>query len=239
MPLSFMPPERGCILLTVIKEFKNLSAENLTIIAKACQWHRFHADEEIIRYHDHSTSVFFITQGEVRVTFYSMCGKEVILCDLSAGEIFGELTAIDGCSRSATVVAKTSSLLATISSSDFQELIFSNRQIAAAILQRLTGQIRRLTERVFEFSTLAVRNRIHAELLRLAKKQTILSNQVVISPVPTHVELANLVSTHREAVTRELNQLEKDRLILRKDHELHILDVAKLMEMVENVRGDL
>ncbi len=239
MTIRYISLDRACALLAVIKEFKDLSLTNLEAIAQVCQWHWYEVNEEIIRYHDDSKNVFFITQGEMRVTFYSMCGKEVILCDLSAGEIFGELTAIDGHSRSATVVAKTSSLVAAISSSDFQELIYCNRQIAAAILQRLTGQIRRLTERVFEFSTLAVRNRIHAELLRLAKKHIILSNQVVISPIPTHVELANLVSTHREAVTRELNQLEKDKLILRKDHELHILDMAKLTEMVENVRGDL
>ena len=80
-----------------------------------------------------------------------------------------------------------------------------------------------------------MRNRIQAELLRLAKKQATGSNIVIISPVPTHVELANLVSTHREAVTRELNNLERDNLILRKDHELHILDIAKLTKMVENV----
>ena len=233
-----LPLERACALLTAIKEFNGLSLHDREMIAHVCQWHRYEVGEEILRYHDHSTSVFFITQGEVRVTFYSMCGKEVILCDLPAGEIFGELTAIDGQLRSATVVARTSSVVATISSADFHELIFRNRPIAAAILQRLTAQIRRLTERVFEFSTLAVRNRVQAELLRLAGKHPIVANKGVISPIPTHTELANLVSTHREAVTRELNRLEKEQLILRKDHELHILDMTKLTGMVENARSD-
>lgn len=233
-----LPLERACALLTAIKEFNGLPLHDREMIAQVCQWHRYDIGEEIVRYHDHSTNVFFITQGEVRVTFYSMCGKEVILCDLPAGEIFGELTAIDGQSRSATVVAKTSSLVAIISSTDFHELIFRNRQIAATILQRLTAQIRRLTERVFEFSTLAVRNRVQAELLRLARKHPVISNKGIISPIPTHTELANLVSTHREAVTRELNRLEKEQLILRKDHELHILDVDKLAGMVENARSD-
>lgn len=232
-------PERACAMLSVIKEFKDLSLANLEAIAQVCHWHRYEAGEEIIRYHDDSNSVFFITQGEMRVHYYSLSGQEVILCDLSAGEIFGELTAIDGRSRSATVVAKASSLLASISSSAFQELIFSNRLIAAAILQRLTGQVRRLTERVFEFSTLAVRNRIHAELLRFAKKQPIIDNRVIISPAPTRADLANLVSTVRETVSRELADLERAHLILSKDHEIHILDVAKLTEMVENVRGNL
>jgi len=239
MTTRHIPPDRASAMLASIKEFQALSLEDLEAVAQVCHWHRYEAGEEIVRYHDDSNSVFFIAQGEMRVTYFSMSGQEVILCDLPAGEIFGELTAIDGRSRSATVVAKTNSLLASISSSAFQELIFTKRQIAAAILQRLTGQIRRLTERVFEFSTLAVRNRIHAELLRLTKKQTVISNVAIISPAPTHIELANLVSTHREAVTRELNNLAKENLILRKDHELHILDVAKLTEMVENVRGNL
>ena len=97
--------DRACALLSVIKEFKNLSLTDLEVIAQACQWYRYEAGEEIVRYHDDSNSVFFITQGEVRVNYNSISGKEVILCDLVAGEIFGELTAIDGQSRSANVVA--------------------------------------------------------------------------------------------------------------------------------------
>lgn len=229
-------PDRACVFLSAIKEFKNLSLLNLEAIAQVCHWHRYEEGEEIVRYHDQSNSVFLITQGEVRVNYYSMSGKEVILCDLPAGEIFGELTAIDGQSRSASVVAKSSSLLASISSSAFQELIFTNRQIAAAILQRLTGQIRRLTERVIESDTLKVPNRVRAKLLHLAHTKSVISNnQAIISSAPTHVELANLIGTHREAVTREINALKKEKIIqCNKDHEIHILDVARLTEMVEN-----
>lgn len=239
MTTRHFPPDRACAFLSAIKEFKNLSLMDLEVIAQVCQWYRYEAGEEIVRYHDDSNSVFFITQGEVRVNYNSISGKEVILCDLAVGEIFGELTAIDGQSRSANVVARTSTLLASISSSAFQELIFSNRQIAVAILQRLTGQIRRLTERVFESDTLKVPNRIRAKLLHLAKTQaTISNNKAIISAVPTHVELACLIGTHREAVTRELNELEAENIIMimRKEDEIHILDVARLTELVESVR---
>ncbi|MBP6057633.1 MAG: Crp/Fnr family transcriptional regulator [Nitrosomonas sp.] len=233
--------ERAIALLSNIKDFKDLSLADLEVVAKVCHWHRYKAREEIVRYHNDSNSVFMITQGEVRVNYYSMSGKEVILCDLSSGEIFGELTAIDGESRSASVAARTSALLASISSSDFQELIFTNRKIAMAILLRLTGHIRRLTQRVFELSTLDVRDRIHAELLRLAKKQAIVSNTTIISPSPARVDLANLVGTVRETVSKELTKLENEKVILRKnDHgELHILDVARLTEMVKSAYGSL
>jgi CRP/FNR family transcriptional regulator, cyclic AMP receptor protein len=229
--------ERASAMLAVIKEFQTLSSADLEIVAQACHWHRYEAGENIVRYHDDSNSAFFVVQGEIRVTYHSLSGHEVILCDLPAGEMFGELTAIDGKTRSATVVAKTNTLLASMPAPAFQNLIYSNRPIAEAIFKRLTGEVRRLTERVYDFSTLAVCNRIHAELLRMAKKHMSTPNTAIISQAPTHTEIANLVSTHREAVTRELSNLTKKELILRKGHDLHILDVAKLTNMVNVVRG--
>lgn len=229
--------ERASILLSVIKEFQELSSADLTKVARVCHWHRYEPNESIVRYHDSSNSAFFIVQGEIRVTYHSLSGHEVILCDLLAGEMFGELTAIDGQTRSATVVAKAGTLLASMSALAFQNLIYSNRPFAEAIFKRLTGEVRRLTERVYDFSTLAVCNRIHAELLRMAKKNMTTLDTAIISPAPTHTEIANLVSTHREAVTRELSNLARKNIILRKGHDLHILEVARLTEMVNVVRG--
>ena len=229
--------ERASAMLAVIKEFQTLSSVDLETVAQACHWHRYEAGEDIVRYHDSSNSAFFIAQGEIRVTYHSLSGHEVILCDLPGGEMFGELTASDGQSRSATVVAKTNALLASIPASAFQDLIYSNRPIAEAIFKRLAGEVRRLTERVYDFSTLLVCSRIHAELLRMAQKHMATPNTAIISPAPTHSEIANLVSTHREAVTRELSILTKKNLILRQGRDLHILDVAKLAEMVNVVRG--
>ncbi len=232
-----IPVERATAMLSVIREFQCLSPSDIEMVAAACQWHRYEAGNEIVRYHDHTNSAFFITQGEIRVMYHGLSGQEVILCDLPTGEMFGELTAIDGYPRSATVIARTSVLLASMSALDFQNLVYSNRQIAEIILKRLTGQVRRLTERVYDYSTLAVRNRIQAELLRLARNHMISANAAVISPAPNQTEIANLVSTHREAVSRELNHLVKNNLIMRQGHDLHILDIVKLQEMVDAARG--
>lgn len=197
---------------------------------------RYTAGEEIVRYHDKSNSVFFILEGTIRIHYYALSGDEVILCDLPAGELFGELTAIDGLPRSATAVAKTDSLLASMSGKAFLELIHANPDFCTEILKRLAGQVRRLTERVYDY-TLCVRHRIHVELLRLAKTHMTSVNSAVIDPVPTHAELACFVSTHREAVTRELNDLTRDGLIQRRGHALIVADVAKLENMVNHVRG--
>ncbi|MBL8499127.1 MAG: Crp/Fnr family transcriptional regulator [Nitrosomonas sp.] len=237
MKMRNIPSDRATAMLSAIKEFQHLPPKDIETIAAACQWHRYDAGNEIVRYHDHTNSAFFIVQGEIRVMYHSLSGQEVILCDLPTGEMFGELTAIDGHPRSATAIARTSTLLASMPALDFKDLVYSNRLIAETILKRLTGQVRRLTERVYDYSTLAVRNRIQSELLRLARNHMTSTNVAIISPSPTQTEIANLVSTHREAVSRELNNLVRSNLILRQGHDLHVLDIAKLTQMVNEARG--
>ncbi len=223
--------------LTVIREFRDFSVSDLEMVAQLLQMQHFLAGEEVVRYLDHSDNVFFVLEGSVRIHYFGYSGDEVILCDLSQGEIFGELTAIDGQPRSATVVARSDSSLAVMSNRAFIRLIHESPVFCTAIMQRLAGQVRRLTERVFDFSTLAVRNRIHAELLRLAREHMDSPNTAIIKPVPTHAELACFVSTHREAVTRELSELARNRLIQRTGQELRVLDVERLKKMVDLARG--
>jgi CRP-like cAMP-binding protein len=128
-------------------------------------------------------------------------------------------------------------LIASLSADEFWQVLRDYPIVAEATLKRLTKQLRILSERVFEFSALTVKNRIHAELLRLARDHSRGANKAAISPVPTHAEIASRVSTHREAVTRELNDLTRAGLIERRHGVLIIRDVEHLARMVEEVRG--
>ena len=224
--------------LSSFAEFQGLCATQLKLISLQCRWRRYEADEVVVRYHDSASDVYWVVSGQVRITYHSFSGQEVLLSDFSAGEMFGELSAIDGCKRSATVMAKTNCLLASMPNADFLQLVYTHSSLCLAILQRLTRQVRRLTERVFDFSTLAVRQRLHTELLHLAQNHLQPgSNRVVISPAPTHHDMANLISTHREAITRELNILAKEKILTRDKRDLIILDLNKLKKLVYEARG--
>ena len=120
----------------------------------------------------------------------------------------------------------------------FVQAIETNPAITKSALLHFTNQIRSLTERVFEFSTLAVRNRIQAELLRLTNFEMEADGSSSLSPAPTHAEIASRVSTHREAVTRELQRLTQLGLIERKGRSLRITDVAQLEHMVQEITGN-
>ena len=230
---------RGAATLREIGIFRDLSEEDLESVAQRCHWRRFARERQVLGYKDDSRDVFFVVEGRVRAINFALSGKEVSFRDIEAGDMFGEFAAIDGGPRSANVIALQDCLVASLSAEDFWAVLREHPEVVRATLRRLTAQVRALTERVFEFSTLAVKNRIHAELLRLARDHMSGDNKARISPAPTHADLASRLSTHREAVTRELNELAHSGLLERRDRGLEINDLRRLERMVEEVLGEL
>jgi CRP-like cAMP-binding protein len=156
--------------------------------------------------------------------------------DEEAGDVIGDLAAIDGQPRSADVLALEDVLVASLSPEHFRALIAAEPLVRERVLQRLAGLVRLLSQRVIELSTLGVQNRIHAELLRLARLAGDGGNRVRLEPAPKHADIASQVSTYREQVTRELSALTKQGLLQKDGQALVLTDVARLARMVEEVR---
>jgi CRP/FNR family transcriptional regulator, cyclic AMP receptor protein len=211
--------------------FRSLSAADVARLDTQCVWRRAREKECIVDFQDDTSDVYFVAYGDVRVSIQSAAGKELILRVIAAGEYFGEISALDGKPRSAAVHAITDAVIARMSPGAFRDVIHRHPDVCDQILAALTGEVRRLATRVNEFTNLSVRERIHAELLRLARVGAD-EMRGIISPPPTHAELAARVSTHREAVTRELNSLERAGLLERRRGSIVLLDLAKLAESV-------
>jgi len=218
--------------------FADLPADTRMRIQKRCAWRHYEPGEPIVDHLDASDDVFFITAGEARVSIYSVAGKAVTFTDLGPGDMFGEYAAIDGARRSATIEARTSCNVASMSGSVFRELLQQEPVVMMALLRQFVAKIRTLTTRVYEFSALAVNNRIQAELLRLARLAPQEGKSARIVAAPTHSEIASRISTHREAVTRELNRLSRLGIIERRGGALLIANVDRLAAMVHEVTGE-
>lgn len=215
-----------------------LSATERRAIEKRCRWKHFKKDEQIIDRETDSTDVYFVAAGAVRIVNYSLAGREITFDDIEAGGYFGELAALDGARRSASVVAIKDTLTASLDASAFRDVLAAHPTIALALLQRLARVIRQSTGRIMDLSSLGANNRIYAELLREARAGGLEGNRAAIRPIPVHADLAGRVSTTRETVARVLGDLARKKIIQREKGALVILDVKRLSAMVEEFRGD-
>ena len=236
VPLADASAER----LDGIEIFGNLAPDAVALLSRRCTWRRYSPGQMILQRQDNTRDVFFVVSGRVSAIYHSASGREVRFSDSVAGDIFGDFAAIDGEPRSADIVAATATLVASMSADLFWELLRRHESVCAAMLCRLTRIARGKLQRLVELSTLTVRSRVHAELLRLAQAGASGSGGItaVIAPAPTHAEIASRIGTHREAVSRELSELARAKLIERRGSMLVIRDMAALASMVEETLGE-
>jgi CRP/FNR family transcriptional regulator, cyclic AMP receptor protein len=235
-PASAAP--RSSLALRQIALLAGLSEQRLDQLAQQCLWHSVAAGKPLLLRAEQQGEVFLLVSGRVRVTTYSANGRQVTFRDSEAGEHFGDIAAIDGGPRSADVVTLEPCVVASLDRTAFLTLLRDEPLVAERVMQRLAALVRQLSERVIDLSTLGVQNRLHAELLRLARGAGFDGNQARLEPAPRHAALASQISTNREQVTRELNALVRSG-VLRKDGRALVLeDAGRLERMVAQVRGD-
>ena len=222
--------------LAGIALLKGLSADTLAALAAGCVWGARAPGEAILQNEDRTDNVYFLVDGRVRAVIYSADGHIISLHDFTAGDTFGEMAAIDGAARSASIEAVTACTYASLSSARFRAFVAAESALAETLLRRSFALVRSMNERVVEYSTLSVANRLHAELLRLALDAGPRENSAAL-PLLTHAELASRISTHREAVTRELRHLTRLGILARRGRAMIVVDLDSLQRLVKGARG--
>lgn len=230
--------QKSTLALRRVPLLAGLSEARLGSLAQQCQWRSVAAGKRLFTRTATGCEVFFLVSGRVRITTYAFNGRQVTFGDAGEGEFFGDMSALDGQPRSADVLTLEPSVLAVLDQASFRQLLADEPVVADRVMVRLVGLVRHLSERVIELSTLGVQNRLHGELLRMARHAGVAGNRARLVPAPRHVELAGQISTNREQVTRELSSLARQGLIAKDGKALVVTDVARLEAMVAEVRGD-
>lgn len=227
-------PTHSLSAITLLRSLEPAARQSLE---QRCRWVRFEPQDEIIGSQSASRDVYFVVSGRVRVVNHSPSGREIAFHEMEAGSYFGQLAAIDARPRSATVVAVNNSLLASVSPDTFISLLRDHPDMAIDVLRELAQFVRNSTERIMELSTLGAHNRVHSEILREARARARDGeNSARISPIPVHSDIASRVSTTRETVARVLSDLTKQGLLRRDKNALVVSDLARLAEIVADVR---
>jgi CRP/FNR family cyclic AMP-dependent transcriptional regulator len=154
-----------------------------------------------------NNDVFYVVKGKFEVTTYSEKGRIVFYRTIRPGDVFGELAAIDGRERAATVTSLGDGVLVQISGAEFKHMVETSPEVGMWLVRRHTALIRSLTKKLYQQIAYDVATRILAELIEMAEETKPTGNRVHISPFPPHHSLATHLGTTREAVTRELNFL--------------------------------
>ena len=212
-------------------------ADALSRLVARARWIDARPNETVVDFEDVTTDVFFVVQGSVRVLIRTADGDHTqILGDFVTGDLVGEMSAIDDAPRSARVEALVRTRLCVVPAAAFLDLAFAARSVGLHLMRLLTARIRGQNQRLLEHTVLPTRLRLAAELLRLSRPGP--DGTRIVSPPPTHEELAARIGARRETVSRELSSLTRAGL-LRRTRAAFVLDNPAALHAVVEAGPDL
>lgn len=158
---------------------------------------------------DEPYDLMIIESGDVKLVTTARNGQETLLDVLSAGEVLGELSAIDGASRSASAVALTPIDLTSIPVDRFLRFLQEHPASMGALLAVTVRRLRLSNRRQLEFTTSDALGRVCARIDELADRygRTGEGDDVQIGLPITQTELAQWCGLSREAVVKALRKL--------------------------------
>ena len=207
--------------------FSELEESHLDLLLDRHRETGYQAEQVIVMEQDWGESIFLLHRGLAKVRTYTADGDEVVMSLLGAGDIFGEMVALDGSVRSADVVALTPLQLVKLRVPPFKSLLQENTVFALALARLQASRLRDLNRR-FALQTGDATTRLLDALAYLARKSSVSNDPQALIPALPQRELALLAGLARETASRTLSKLRARGTVSELDGGLKLADLQPL-----------
>ena len=224
MPVPFQYLQKFSLL-------RPLSQEALLRLSTQVEERQFARREVVCSKEQTRFALGFLLDGRLQGVDFTVDGRAVGLYFVEPGDFFGELSVVDGRPPAEHIIAATKSTVLFLDAELSRRLIFETPELAQTVMTRLSSRVREVSA---QRTLLALPNpfqRLCVQLLLLARRTN--TGEVVIDPVPTHQELAIMINSSRETVTRVFQALMLREAVARDGSLLKIVQLKFLVDIKE------
>ncbi|MDR6554739.1 Crp/Fnr family transcriptional regulator [Paenibacillus qinlingensis] len=201
-------------LLQHIPLFQELAEDDLFGIAPLFAEKKVNKGTILFVEGDVGEELYLIQSGVVKIYRVDEA-KEITLALFRDGDFFGEMSLLSsGMTRSATAETLASSTFYVLNRTSFTSFLEKSPKLCLKLLEMTMQRLRHANDQIFDLTFLGVRSRIIKTMIRLSEQHGIMTPTGLLIDVKlTHQQLANLVGTVRESVTKVLQEMLDDELI--------------------------
>lgn len=223
------------LMLRKIPLFAGLNDDEMQKVISSGYTKVYTKEEVIIMHGDEGDAMYLILAGNVKLTLFNEDGKTIVLSVLKEGDFMGELSLLDRKARSCSVIAMSECRLFILTRTLFYKLISEQPKIIFNILKEMTERLRKADAKIGSLALLDVYGRIVQVLYDIASDIGEETEQgIIIDKLPTHEELAGIVGTTRESVTRVMINIRKTGIIrYRNDHKVILRNRIRKKDQVK------
>lgn len=221
------------IHLRKIPLLAQLNDQEIALVKQEIRVRQYGKRDIVLQKGGHGDGLMFLLSGQAQVIDVTEDGRAIGLRLLTPGDFFGEIALINNSTRSASVVAMTDALVGFLPAPAAMHLFSHSPSVANQMLKHLAQKIQRDSEIRALLSINNTSKRIYAFLVMQQKPAAEPGAPAMVENVPTHQDIANMVNTSRETVTRALLALVQQGIIEKDSHNLIIRDPEALKKLVQ------
>jgi len=215
--------------LKQIPLFQSLQVDDLGNLCDSIKTRSIRKGEILFHKGSEGTTLYIIKRGRIKIVLPSKDGDEVILAIFSEKDFFGEMSLLDGTSRSADAVALEPCELLFLNRKDFLSFLKDNENAVQAVLRSLSMRLRKTDDLLEDTCFLNISARFAKKLVELAQdygRQD--GDYTLIDLELKQKDLASMIGATRESVNKELRVLREKGLVSNAGNKIRIHNLELL-----------
>ncbi|RSK27933.1 Crp/Fnr family transcriptional regulator [Bacillus sp. HMF5848] len=224
------------LILRNFSIFKELTDDELQKIVEVTQTREFQKNSHVFMQEESMSTVYFIEEGIIKIYRIDFNGREQIVSVLREGEMFPHIGFFKKGNYPANAIVVERAKLIAISVSDFEQVLLNYPEVSVKLFRVMGEKIIDLQNRL----EAQILNNIYEQVIKLLLRlgQTHGSkgenHKTTLSTYFTNKELANMIGSTRETVSRTITKLKKKELVTTNEEGNFVLETSLLKEELYN-----
>ena len=218
--------------------FGGLSNEEIMKVAKMTKHITYKKGQMLIQEGEQSDKLFIVNKGQVKVSKFTINGKEQILYILTSGDFFGELNLFNSDElNNFSVYAIDDTEVCILTKNDIDSIMESNPEISLKLLKAVTKRLAHTENLAQNLATKDPEVRIASMILEFCQKFGTKKKEGILIELPiTREEVASYVGVTRETVSRKFSKFENLGIIsLSGNKQMYVMNQPALREYVQEM----
>jgi len=227
-----LSPEEKLRLLSMMDILEPLSREEIKELSRRIPDTHFHRGQILYAPKERSEALFMLKKGRVRIYRVGPDGREFTLTVVGAGTVFGEMSLTAQRLENAYAEAMEPAIVCKMRRQDLERLVLDKPQVGLKVMSVLGERLSLAEDRMEDIALKEVPARLASLILQLVESEGVMTTEGPKIPTRyTHRQLATMIGSKRETVTKAFTLLQQAGVVQLKRRRIHVKDIEALRKV--------
>ena len=229
-----LSPDEKIRLLSMVDILEPLSRAEIKELSGRIPDTHYQRGQTLYTPKERSEALFMLKKGRVRIYRVGPDGREFTLTVVGAGTVFGEMSLTAQRLENAYAEAMELAVVCKMKRHDLERLVMDKPQVGLKVMSVLSERLSLAEDRMEDIALKQVPARLATFILQLVESEGVMTAEGPKIPSRyTHRQLATMIASKRETVTKAFTLLQQSGAIELRRRRIYVRDIAALKKSAD------